>query len=90
MDDREDNKKDEFLYQGGIIEFVKMLNKNKTPLHDDVIYVEGREDNILIEVAMQYNNSYNEKGYQKFRKKFITNLNGGSTKELIQLIEENL
>lgn len=36
------------------------------------------------------NNSYNEKGYQKFRKKFITNLNGGSTKELIQLIEENL
>ena len=63
MDDREDNKKDEFLYQGGIIEFVKMLNKNKTPLHDDVIYVEGREDNILIEVAMQYNDGYNEALY---------------------------
>ena len=63
MDDREDNKKDEFLYQGGIIEFVKMLNKNKTPLHDDVIYVEGREDNILIEVAMQYNDGYNEAIY---------------------------
>ena len=63
MDDREDNKKDEFLYQGGIIEFVKMLNKNKTPLHDEVIYVEGREDNILIEVAMQYNDGYNEALY---------------------------
>ena len=63
MEDREDNKKDEFLYQGGIIEFVKMLNKNKTPLHDEVIYVEGREDNILIEVAMQYNDGYNEALY---------------------------
>ena len=63
IDDREDNKKDEFLYQGGIIEFVKMLNKNKTPIHDDVIYVEGREDNILIEVAMQYNDGYNEALY---------------------------
>ncbi len=63
MDDREDNKKDEFLYQGGIIEFVKQLNKNKTPLHEDVIYVEGREDNILIEVAMQYNDGYNEALY---------------------------
>ena len=63
MDDREDNKKDEFLYQGGIVEFVKMLNKNKTPLHDEVIYVEGREDNILIEVAMQYNDGYNESLY---------------------------
>ena len=63
MDDREDNKKDEFLYQGGIIEFVKMLNKNKTPLHDEVIYVDGREDNILIEVAMQYNDGYNEALY---------------------------
>ena len=63
MDDREDNKKDEFIYEGGIIEFVKMLNKNKTPLHDDVIYVEGREDNILIEVALQYNDGYNEALY---------------------------
>ena len=40
-----------------------MLNKNKTPIHDDVIYIEGREDNILIEVAMQYNDGYNEALY---------------------------
>ena len=40
-----------------------MLNKNKHPLHDEVIYVEGREDDILIEVAMQYNDSYNSAVY---------------------------
>ena len=40
-----------------------MLNKNKHPLHDEVIYVEGREDDILIEVAMQYNDSYNPAVY---------------------------
>lgn len=62
-DEREDNKKDTFLYNGGIMEFVKMLNKNKHPLHDEVIYVEGREDDILIEVAMQYNDSYNSAVY---------------------------
>lgn len=56
----EPNKKHEFVYNGGIIEFVNMLNKNKTPIHDEVIYVEGKEDNISIEVAMQYNSGYNE------------------------------
>ena len=58
-DDREDGKVDTFHYNGGIIEFVQMLNKNKHPLHEDVIYLEGREDDIVIEVAMQYNDSYN-------------------------------
>src|SRR5574344_1461140 len=56
----EPNKKHEFIYNGGIIEFVQMLNKNKQTLHDDVIYVEGKEDNIAIEVAMQYNSGYTE------------------------------
>lgn len=60
FDEREDNKKNEFLYNGGIIEFVKMLNKNKKPLHDDIIYVEGKEDGISMEVAMQYNDGYTE------------------------------
>ena len=40
-----------------------MLNKNKQPIFDDVVYVEGREDDILIEVAMQYNDSYNSQIY---------------------------
>src|SRR5574344_391550 len=56
----EPNKHHEFIYNGGIIEFVQMLNKTKTPIHDEIIYVEGKEDNISIEVAMQYNSSYNE------------------------------
>jgi DNA gyrase/topoisomerase IV subunit B len=43
-----------------LLNLFKCLNKNKQVLHDNVIYVEGKEDNISIEVAMQYNNSYNE------------------------------
>ena len=63
IDHREDEKKEIFHYNGGIIEYVNMLNKNKEPLFDDVIYVEGREDDVLIEVALQYNDSYNSQIY---------------------------
>ncbi len=70
IDEREEDKKDEFLYNGGIIEYVKMLNKNKKILHDEVIYVEGTEDGIEIEVAMQYNDSYNANLYS-----FTNNIN---------------
>ncbi len=69
-DEREEEKKAEFLYNGGIIEYVKMLNKNKEPLHEEVIYVEGVEDDIEIEVAMQYNDSYNASVYS-----FTNNIN---------------
>ena len=41
----------------------EMLNKNKQPLHDDIIYVEGEENGISLEVAMQYNDSYNSSIY---------------------------
>lgn len=51
-------KKEEFLYNGGIIEYVRLLNKTKTPIHEDIVYFEGEEDNISIEIAMQYNNTY--------------------------------
>ncbi len=70
IDEREDNKKDEFIYNGGIIEYVQMLNKTKKPIHEDVIYVEGRENDILIEVALQYNESYNSSVYS-----FTNNIN---------------
>lgn len=50
----------EFQYKGGIIEFVQYLNRQKTPLHDKVIYLEGQNDNIQVEVAVQYNDGYNE------------------------------
>ena len=56
--DLRDDKKEVFLYNGGIIEYVRMLNANKKPIHEDIIYVEGKEDDIEIEVAMQYNESF--------------------------------
>lgn len=63
IDDREENKKDEFIYNGGIIEYVRMLNKNKKTIHDEIVYVEGEENNVEIEVALQYNESYNSTIY---------------------------
>ena len=63
IDQREDEKKAIFHYNGGIIEYVQMLNKNKQVLFDDVVYVEGREDDIAVEIAMQYNDSYNPSIY---------------------------
>ncbi len=59
LTDERDNKKDEFLYNGGLIEYVRMLNENKTPIHNDIIYIEGSEGDIELEVAMQYNETYN-------------------------------
>ena len=70
FDEREEEKKQEFLYNGGIIEYVQMLNKNKTPIHDNVMYFEGTEDGIELEVAMQYNDSYNSNVYS-----FTNNIN---------------
>lgn len=70
IDERIPDKKDVFCYNGGIIEYVQMLNKNKQPLHEEIIYVEGKEDNISIEVAMQYNDSYTANLYS-----FTNNIN---------------
>ena len=70
IDERGDGKKETFCYNGGIIEYVAMLNKNKQPLHEDIIYVEGEENGINIEVAMQYNDSYSSSIYS-----FTNNIN---------------
>ena len=67
---RDIERKEEFLYHGGIIEYVKMLNANKTPLNSEIIYVSGSEDNISIEVALQYNETYNSSVYS-----FTNNIN---------------
>ena len=53
-------KKHEFHYTGGIISFVEHLNKNKTALHDKVIYFEGVREGIDLQIAMQYNDGYQE------------------------------
>ena len=47
-----------YFYEGGISEYVNFLNKNKSPIHAEVVYCEGEEDNIQVEVAIQYNVGY--------------------------------
>ncbi len=77
--DEKDTTGETFLYEGGIKEYVKYLNQNKTPIHDDIIHVEGSEDGIFFEVAMQYNNGYTDNIYS-----FVNNINthdGGTHEE---------
>ncbi len=70
-DNRKVEKKEAtFLYNGGIIEYVQMLNENKHPVHDDVVFFEGSEDNVVVEVAFQYNDGYNQAIYS-----FTNNIN---------------
>lgn len=61
IDERgEKEKKDEFHYEGGIKSFVSYLNRNKENIHEEPIYVEGNRDDYIVEVALQYNDTYNE------------------------------
>ena len=53
-------QKDEMCYAGGIREFVSYINQNKTPLHSEVIYMKGERSDSEAEIALQYNDSYNE------------------------------
>ena len=69
-DDREDKKEKVFHYEGGIKEFVSYLNRSNVPLYDTVIYCEGKKDSVLVEVAMQHNDSYTENIYS-----FVNNIN---------------
>src|SRR5688500_6036537 len=70
-DEREEEEKShEFYYTGGIAEFVKRLNKNKSPLHDETLYFEHSSDELSIEVSMQYNAIYDEKIFS-----FANNIN---------------
>ena len=78
-DKREAGKKDSFYYEGGIKEYVAFLNQKKDPIHEEIIYVEGEKDEIVVEVAMQYNNSYNSNIHS-----FTNNINtheGGTHEE---------
>ena len=63
-DERPEEKiEKEFYYEGGIKEFVQYLNKSKTPLYEQIIYCEGEKDGVVVEVAMQHNDSYNDNTY---------------------------
>ncbi len=60
-DEREGKQqRDTMCYEGGIRQFAKWLNRAKTPIHDEAIYMSGRRDDATAEVAIQYNDSYNE------------------------------
>ena len=70
IEDERDERSHTFLYKGGIIEFIKHLNQNKTPVHPKVLFFEGKKDNIEIEVALQYNDGYQESVFS-----FANNIN---------------
>jgi DNA gyrase subunit B len=59
-DERADGKEDVFQYEGGVIEFVKYLNKNKEPINKKPIYIEGEKDRVQVEVAIQYNDGFSD------------------------------
>ena len=56
----ESQRRDSMYYEGGIREFVSWLNRSKTPLHSQVIYVSGAKDDSVAEIAMQYHDGFNE------------------------------
>ena len=77
--DLEDTTGETFIYEGGISEYVKFINQGKTPIHEDIIHLEGMEENVFFEVALQYNTGYNDNIYS-----FVNNINthdGGTHEE---------
>ena len=77
--DDEDTTGETFVYEGGISEYVKFINQEKTTIHENIIHLEGTEDNVIFEVALQYTNGYNENIYS-----FVNNINthdGGTHEE---------
>jgi DNA gyrase subunit B len=70
IEDERDERKNAFHYNGGIVEFVKHINQNKTPIHPKVLFFEGLKGDIQVEVALQYNDGYQENVFS-----FANNIN---------------
>jgi len=70
QDEKGENKNNTYYSEGGLKEFVKYIDQSRTPLIEKPIYVKGKEENVEVEVAMQYNTSYSESIYS-----FVNNIN---------------
>jgi len=70
LSDERTEKKQVFLYSGGIVSFVEHLNKNKTPIHLKPVYISGEKEDVIVEIALQYNDGYTETIYT-----FANNIN---------------
>ncbi len=68
--DERSQKSHEFRYNGGLASFVEFLNQSKATLHEQPVYIEGVSDDVIIEIALQYNDTYNDRVYS-----FVNNIN---------------
>jgi DNA gyrase subunit B len=70
LEDKRNNVRDEFHFEGGIKEFVEYLNSKKDKLHEDIVYTEGKKDKVMVELSLQYTDSYTENIFS-----FVNNIN---------------
>jgi DNA gyrase subunit B len=70
LKDERSDKESEFFYKGGIVSFIEFMNKNKETLHNKIVYFEKEKDGLVLEVALQYNDSYSENIFT-----FVNNIN---------------
>lgn len=70
LEDKRNNVQDNFHYEGGIKEFVHFLNSKKDCLHEEIVYAEGEKDKAIVEIALQYTDTYSENIYS-----FVNNIN---------------